>query len=201
MRRSVVPAVLLLAGCPRSCRVADAEPAVLMPALVRPGVGPGQAREYRYVHMETTGLTQGIFVPGSVRPKELPEGFPDVKVEFSTDSDPDAVRAFHALRGEVLMPNSGGDRKHDGIVIVGVLYSDVRMTPDDPRMATSEPYQAFRLVRWYLGAPFPRWMITAEDEERHADGWEPTVAYRDRLTPEDFEVPVAGDLSRFVRPR
>lgn len=204
MRRSVVLAVLLLAGCPRSCRDAGTEPAVLMPTLVRPFVGPGQVREYRFVHMETTGLTSGILVPGFVPPPDRPEGFPDVSILFSEDSDRGAVLALHALDGKIFMPNSDGVQKDGGIVLVGVLDPEVRMSPSGPGMADSQPYQAFRLLGWHLRAPFPRWKSGMDDDpdwDGPGDPWYPKIEHRDRLLPEDFERPVSGDLSRFVRSR
>ncbi len=181
-----------------------------MPTLVSPGAGPGELREYRFVHQEVTGITTGVLVPGSVRPSDLPAGVPDVTIHFSSDSDLDAVRALYALRAEVLFPNSKGDREHDGLVLVGVLDREIRHTPEPvvhldgsiSNAAGSEPYQAFRLVGWFLRTPFPRWQYMIDNDPDWGgpgDPWFPKVDHRDRLFPKDFERPVRSDLSRFIR--
>lgn len=179
VHRPVVVAVLLLVGCHR------------------PPQAGGSEREYRFVHLETTGLTSGILVPGSVRRPGQPEGFPDVMIVLSKDSDHDAVQALNSLDYKVLQPNGGARREGDGIVLVGVLDAKARHTPTGPGMAESEPYQEFHLSRWYLRAPFMRRLGV----QTPVDDAPPGFQRDDRLRPEDFGNKISGDLSRFVRSR
>jgi hypothetical protein len=141
--------------------------------------------------METTGLTSGIVGPGLPRRPSQPKGFPDVTIVFSDGSDRDTVKALNSLAATVLLPNANGD----GIVVFGVLDPTVRHTGTGPGRPESEPYQEFRLSRWYLRAPFVRHRFRKGPLDT------PAVEHDDRLRPEDFGGQVSGDLSRFVRPR
>jgi hypothetical protein len=148
-----------------------------------------EERAYGFVHMETTGLTQGIVIhPRSLGPGGRPKNPPDVIIVFSDSSDHDARRALDNLDEELLLPNANGD----GIVIVGALDPVVHQTTSGPGKPTSEPYQEFRLSRWYLRAPFARVRFHGLDDPS-------AVELVDRLQPKDFRVPIAGDLARFIR--
>lgn len=193
MHRFVIVAGLLLVSRNRPSPEAASAPAARAEApLVRQRAGPEQLREYRFVHMETTGITSFVVVAGS-----------EIAIEFSKESDPEAVQGLYSLRGEVLFPNARQDRENEGIVLVGALDPEIRHTPTTPAgakylMPTSEPYQELRLVGWYLRAPFPRYHHVQTPMD---DGVEPAITQRDRLTPDDFERPIRGDLARFVRAR
>ncbi len=176
MRRLIGFAVLLLGGCNR------------------PPPGGSSEREYRFGHLETTGLTSGIFIPGSSRQLGQPEGYPDVYIVFSKDSDRDAVRSLEFLDYKVLHQNAPAEREGGGIELVGVLNSKVRHTPNKPGMAESEPYQEFRLLRWCLHAPFMRLRRIQTPAD---DDW-PGAQQDERLRPEDFGNKISGDLSRFI---
>ncbi len=175
--RVIVLALALVAGCHRAPR--------------------GPEREYRFVHLETTGLTTAILVPGSDRPPGRAALLRAVTIEFSKDSDPDAVRSLAALAANVLQLNAPAEGESEGIVIVGVLDPEVRHTAGGPGRAQSEAYQEFRLSRWYLRAPFQRQV----GERVPLDSEAPPIEQADRLRPEDFGNRIGGDLGRFVRGR
>ena len=145
-------------------------------------------REYGFVHMETTGLTSGLLIPGATRAPGRPASSPDVMIVFSRDSEPDALEALGGLDATVLLPNADGV----GLVVVGTLDPALRHTPSGPGRAMSEPYQEFRMARWYLRAPFLR----RGGEQPPANA---RVERAEGLRPEDFGGQVGGDLSRFVR--
>jgi hypothetical protein len=147
-------------------------------------------REYGFVHLETTGLTSGLIVPGASRPANAFAGYPDVMIVFSPDSDREAVDALEQLAAEVLIPNARGA----GLVVVGTLNPTPCQTQTGPGRPEAETYREFRLSRWFLRAPFLR-------QRRQGLGEPPAVELIDRLRPEDFGGRVGGDLSRFVRPR
>jgi hypothetical protein len=101
-------------------------------------------RVYGFVHWETTGITDGIVV----HRKKVP-------IQFRTDSDVLALRAFRALKWEVLAPNALGR----SIFLIGQLYSERKFMPSCKGCATSEEYREFRLIDWYITTPFKvaRW--------------------------------------------
>lgn len=171
--------------------------ALAVPVLTgchRPLPGVDSEREVRFVHLETTGVTSGILIPGTARRPGQPAGFPDVAIAFAKDSNADALQALESLDWRVLALNAPAEREGDGMVLTGVLNPEVRHTPAGPAMADSEPYREFRLSRWCLRAPFMRLrgIQTPADEEL------PRVWEDDRLRPEDFGHKLTGDLSRFV---
>ncbi len=164
--------------------------ALLMWAACRAPNAPQVAEsEYRFIHRETTGLTR------SVRLRGAPADAKEVSIQFSPDSDPEAVRTLEALNFRVSEYNADASRAHDGLVIVGALGSEVLMTPDGPDRATPERYRLFQLHRWFLTAPFVRRInepVPASDET-------PQLQHDTRLHAEDFDASVDGDLGRFVR--
>jgi hypothetical protein len=168
---------------------------LLLVAALLAGCRPAAApeREYGFVHEEVTGLTAHVRVAGSTRPSDGQPGFRDLAIEFSRDSDRDALETLYRLEAAVLYPNSDGET----IIVVGTLDPTVRHTPDGLGRALSEPYQEFRLTRWYLRAPFLRQRLDGPDGPIE----NPEIEVVETLLPEDFGGRVGGDLSRFVRPR
>lgn len=164
---------------------------LLLLSLVLPGCQrDAPEREYGFVHMETTGLTQGLVAVQDPAHNKTKNDRDLVTIVFSGNSDTDAVKSLEALDSELLLPNANGD----GIIVAGVLDSVVHRTSSGPGKPTSEAYQEFRLSRWYLRAPFTRRQISGPDEPS-------TEEQVQRLRAEDFDGRVGGDLSRFVRPR
>ena len=120
--------------------------AFILPPEVTPITArdPSPVRSYGYVHWETTGVTDGIVV----HRKKIP-------IQFRADCDALALRAFRALKWEVLATNSRGRN----IFLVGQLYPERKFTPRCEACASSEEYQEFRLIDWYITTPFKvaRW--------------------------------------------
>ncbi len=172
--RPTLLAALLLLGCQRAA---------------------GAEQEFQLVHLETTGLTTGVRPPSSASRPGSTNHPPVTMVEFSRDSNEDAIGALKALDDEVLLPNAASDRDHDGIVLVGVLDPSPHHTVAGPRTAESEPHQMFRLSHWYLRAPFLR----RQSEPTPLDDAPPRLQRDTQLRGEDFARPIPGDLSRFVR--
>ena len=139
--------------------------------------------------METTGLAQGIVIDGGPGP---PKAFPDVTIMFSDSSDRDALKSLESLDTRLLLPNANGE----GIVVVGVLAPTVRHTSTGPGRSASEPYQEFCLSRWYLRAPFVRYLRIQTPLDETSG-----VEHDEQLRPEDFGSQIGGDLARFIRPR
>jgi hypothetical protein len=96
-------------------------------------------KTYGFVHWETTGVTSGIVING----KKIP-------IQFGADSDALALRAFLALKWQVLAPNANGR----GIIVIGQLSRAPRFTPKCDQCATSEEFREFRLIDWYIRTPF-----------------------------------------------
>ena len=96
-------------------------------------------RTYGFVHWETTGITSGLVV----NRKRIP-------IQFRADSDALTLRAFLALKWEVLAPNANGR----SIILTGQLDREPKFTPKCDQCATSEEYREFRLISWYITTPF-----------------------------------------------
>jgi hypothetical protein len=96
-------------------------------------------KTYGFVHWETTGITSGIVV----NRKQIP-------IQFGVDSDALALRAFFALKWEVLAPNAAGR----SIMVIGQLGTAPKFTPKCDHCAQSEQYREFRLIDWYITTPF-----------------------------------------------
>jgi hypothetical protein len=111
-------------------------PSVVLPVALK---GSLAVKSYGFVHWETTGITSGIVV----NRKQIP-------IQFAADSDALALRAFLALKWEVLAPNATGR----SIIVVGQLGLEPKFTPKCDQCATSEEYREFKLADWYIVTPF-----------------------------------------------
>ncbi len=128
--------------------------ALAVPVLTgchRPLPGDDSEREVRFVHLETTGVTSGILIPGTVRKPGQPEGIPDVAIAFAKDSNADALQAHESLDWRVLALNVPAEREGDGIVFTGVLnplrQRRVRQLPRASRCRAAGQVDADAVVR------------------------------------------------------
>jgi hypothetical protein len=98
-----------------------------------------KVKTYGFVHWETTGITSYVIVNGKEKP-----------ILFSPDSDPLAMRSFDALNPRILLPNTDGKK----LFLMGQYFSEPKHTRSCPGCAGSEEYREFKLVDWYIIAPF-----------------------------------------------
>ena len=110
-------------------------------ALLPPGSSKSAKRQlpdawqYRYEHLETTGLTSQLIVNG----KKVMVEFDSNSVQSELDS---LLSAGVDVSNDRLIPTD--------IVVVGRLDPEVKMTPRCGGCALyPEPYQEFRLDYWY----------------------------------------------------
>ena len=96
-------------------------------------------KTYGFVHWGTTGITSGILV----NRKKIP-------IRFAADSDALALRAFLALKWQVIAPNAYGR----SIIVIGQLGRAPKFTPKCDQCAQTEEYREFRLIDWYITTPF-----------------------------------------------
>jgi hypothetical protein len=101
---------------------------------------------YRYHHLETTGLTQSIENNGHW-----------VAIQFHPASNHQAVLSLLGLSNDVV------DVAANHITVEGELESTVLMTPNCEGCATPEPYQWFRLTRWWIRVPFQKQEVKRPD--------------------------------------
>lgn len=152
----------------------------VLPLLVVAGgctqseVSFGPARDYGFVHHETTGITAAVV-----------DGAAEVPVLFSSDSSPDALASFRRLKASVLLPSADG--RH--LVVTGSLARETARTQAAPDRAAPEAYREFRLDAWHLVAPFLE----------RKDASAPLVT-RSSLRADDFEDLAPNvDVNRFVK--
>lgn len=93
-------------------------------------------KTYGFVHWGTTGITSGILV----NRKKIPIRFADAL----------ALRAFLALKWQVIAPNANGR----SIIVIGQLGRAPKFTPKCDQCAQTEEYREFRLIDWYITTPF-----------------------------------------------
>jgi|SRR6266542_2898164 len=98
-----------------------------------------RVKTYGFVHMETTGITSYLIVNGKEKP-----------ILFSPDSDPLAMRSFNALNSRILFPNADGKK----LFLIGQYFAEPKHTRSCPQCAGSEEYREFKLIDWYIIAPF-----------------------------------------------
>ncbi len=91
--------------------------------------------EYGFLFTETTGITRYVMHQGK-----------QVAIQLRADSDPQAVRSLQAVGADILYNQADGRQ----MVLIGKLHPKVLRTPDNPRMAQSQPYQEFSLRGWRL---------------------------------------------------
>jgi hypothetical protein len=103
-----------------------------------------QLLEYGYVFHETTGITSHILKDG----KEIP-------IQFSSDSNQEQLKMLDSLKWNILYPNSSGDK----IFLIGELTKDTKNTPEKANMPSSQTYQNFKLIGWYIKIPFMEMVI------------------------------------------
>lgn len=118
-----------------------------------------KVRPYRFIHLETTGITSYVEVGGK-----------EVAIEFAKDSDPRALQLLNALVPQIFLPNTApasfiepGKLRPGGIYVIGKLHKYVSWTDKLAQFATQEPYHKFTLKRWYIRQPI---LLTPYDEER-----------------------------------
>lgn len=148
---------------------------------------------YRYHHVETTGLTDELFLADGTQQPIL----------FARESSQAELNALSAILGCGIFgtrrrePKSDDDAFEQRLFLVGELRHNVLRTPDGPGRATPEDYREFVLRTWYLEAPFsvPVGFATGELESLgHAVQ---STSIR-RACP---TITAHGDLDRFVRVR
>lgn len=122
---------------------------------------------YGYITHATTGITRAILLNGT-----------EIKIKFTADSVKVALNTLTSLDWPILY--ASGDGKH--IFIQGHLSNKVKWTPDAPNMATSEPYQEFRIINWYIQTPFKRITFV---EEWLPESYKTELSYN--LKPSDFQ--------------
>lgn len=119
---------------------------------------------YPYVFQESTGDNQFILYDGKLVPVR----------SFSKDSEQQSLKAFQALKSNILYPNSGGTK----IFLFGKY---------DPESA------GFFLKAWFIQAPFESHDIIDEKSLPH----EFSIIRRDRLLQSDFKIEIPN-LDSFV---
>jgi hypothetical protein len=96
-------------------------------------------KTYGFLHSETTGITSYVIINGKKKP-----------IQFRPDSDPLAMKSFHALDSRILLPNTDGKK----LFLIGQYLSEPKHTRSCPQCADPEEYREFRLVAWYIIVPF-----------------------------------------------
>lgn len=96
-------------------------------------------KTYGFLHSETTGITSYVIINGKKKP-----------IQFRSDSDPLAMKSFDALHSRILLPNTDGKK----LFLIGQYFSAPKRTRSCPQCADSEEYREFKLVDWYIIAPF-----------------------------------------------
>lgn len=105
---------------------------------------------YRYRHVETTGITDELFLRGGERQP----------IKFASESAPAEI----ATLGEILKcgifgtspsaSTTSDDAFEQRLHVVGELRDRKLKTPDGPGRAMPEVYKEFVVQTWYLEAPF-----------------------------------------------
>lgn len=98
-----------------------------------------KVKTYGFVHEETTGITSFVIISG----KKMP-------IEFHKDSDRLAVNSLYALNWKIFLPNTSGKK----LFLIGQYFPEPRHTRVCRGCADSEEYREFKLLDWYIIAPF-----------------------------------------------
>ncbi len=96
-------------------------------------------KTYGFLHSETTGITSYVIINGKAKP-----------IQFRADSDPFAMKSFDALKPRISLPNTDGKK----LFLIGQYFSAPKHTHSCPQCADSEEYREFKLVDWFIIAPF-----------------------------------------------
>lgn len=96
-------------------------------------------KTYGFLHSETTGITSYVIIIGKAKP-----------IQFHPDSDPLAMKSFNALKARISLPNTDGKK----LFLIGQYFSAPKHTRSCPQCADSEEYREFKLVDWFIIAPF-----------------------------------------------
>jgi hypothetical protein len=96
-------------------------------------------KTYGFLHEETTGITSYVVINGKAKP-----------IQFRPDSDPLAMKSFDALKPRISLPNTDGKK----VFLIGQYFSAPKHTRSCPQCADSQEYREFKLVDWFIIAPF-----------------------------------------------
>jgi hypothetical protein len=102
--------------------------------IISPSKTTVQKQKYTYYYADNTGIPDYVDYQGK-----------SVAIRFRADSN---QKALTSLRKSITnsyqkLGNHVAER-----IVIGNLHPEVLWTPDEPNMATSEPYQEFTLQSW-----------------------------------------------------
>jgi hypothetical protein len=114
------------------------------------------AGEFRYHHMETTGLCDVVYA----------ENGQATTVIFTKDSDAAALAILKALLAKLIYGTKGvenheGARWEQRIMLIGDFTSKTKRTESRPNTASPEDYRDFRVTGVKLYFPLSRFEIAA----------------------------------------
>ena len=112
------------------------------------------ASEFRYRHLETTGLTDRVYDRAGV----------DTAIVFAKDSNVEFLAILRALSERQVYGTKGierylGAHHEQGIILAGEFISKTKRTGGGPNTAVSEPYRDFRLTGVKVKFPLTRFEL------------------------------------------
>ena len=94
-------------------------------------------REYQYRYMATTGICNHIYYNNKL-----------IAIKFHHKSNKKKLDLLYSLGPEILYPSS------ERIYLIGKLHHEIKQTPRGKNFPSSEKYQEFELIHWYILCPF-----------------------------------------------
>ena len=114
------------------------------------------AGEFRFVHMETTGLCNSLHT-GNEK---------ETTVVITKDSDAEAVAVLNALLdkqiyGTKAVQDHLGAKWEQAIILIGEFASETKRTESGPNTAAAEDYRDFRITGIKVLFPMSRFEVAA----------------------------------------
>jgi len=114
------------------------------------------AAEFRYHHMETTGLTDAVYSKNAK----------GMTIIFTKASDTESLVILEALLAKQIYGTKGvenheGARWEQGIILIGDFTSKTKRTESRPHTAGPEDYRDFRVTGIKVHFPLSRFEIAA----------------------------------------
>jgi hypothetical protein len=129
----------------------------LLPLLFSLLIIHAGAGEFRFVHMETTGLCNSVHV-GNEK---------ETAIVITKDSDADAVALLDALLNKQIYGTQGvqdhrGAKWEQAIILIGEFASKTKRTTSGPNTAPSEEYRDFRITGLKVLFPVSRFEVAGD---------------------------------------